>query len=494
MKKRFSRALAMLLAVVMLFTVMPVMAANNVEEGAAATFINGLPEDGTFGVIYNVDNYVFGADVADGSAPAKTANASTDGKTIPNLPNGTAIFKFIKTGSDYYLTIGGKYLTVKDLDENNKEKLVLTDEIETGAKWTFVADQGGKAGYYNIKNAEYKYNNKDVYLEVYGGAIKPWGYSKTDKNGKDQTNLYQFKFASTEPDDDGRVGDVISAGALPADGQTYVVYNYYAKAVMGQPTGADIAAPALLAAPAVLNDDWTIDYENVADGGMIFTVSVTGTGDSAVYTFESNGKFLAMPENKVVDDGDGKTHIENDETLLMIDWPEDADKQGYAQWTLKEISGGHVMYNVAARYKTSKCCIEFFNDQFSGWSYKPATPELFAMHFIPMQDKEGTGYVVNPEVVFGEADPAIGSDCPVTFKINDVSEPTAVSVQYQTLDASEAVLVTGTPEVEIVVRDGSFTVPAADLEGAALLNVTVSVTDALGKTYSGEAVSTSEWM
>ncbi len=147
MKKRFSRALAMLLAVVMLFSVMPVMAANNVEEGAAATFINGLPEDGTFGVIYNVDNYVFGADVADGSAPAKTANASTDGKTIPNLPNGTAIFKFVKTGSDYYLTIGGKYLTVKDLDENNKEKLVLTDEIETGAKWTFVADQGGKAGY-----------------------------------------------------------------------------------------------------------------------------------------------------------------------------------------------------------------------------------------------------------------------------------------------------------------------------------------------------------
>ncbi len=483
MKKRFSRALAMLLAVVMLFSVMPVMAENNVEEGTAATFVNGLPEDGTYGVIFNAEGYVMGADLADGKAPAKTATASTDGKTIPNLPNGTAVIKFIKTGSDYYMTIGGKYLTVKDLDENNKEQLVLTDEIETGSKWTFIADQAGLSGYYNIKNAEYKWNGGDVYLEQYRGSqFSPYKYNSNS------ASLYQMRFAQTGADDDGRVGEAVEAGALPVDGQTYVVYNYYAKAVMGQPTGADIAAPALLAAPAVLNDDWTIDYENVADGGMIFTVHVTGSGDSAVYTFESGGKYLAMPENKVVDDGDGKTHIENDETLLMIDWPEDADKQGYAQWTLKEITGGHVMYNVSARYKTSKCCVEFFNDQFSGWSFKSSTPELFAMHFIPMQDKDNTGYVVNPDVVFGEADPAIGSDCPVTFKINDVSEPTAVSVQYQTLDASEAVLVTGTPEVEIVVRDGSFTVPAADLDGAALLKVTVSVTDALGKTYAGEAV------
>ena len=172
MKKHFSKALALLLALVMVLSVFPVLSFAT-EEGETATLINGLPEDGAYGVIYNADGYLVGADVNGGSAPAKTATVSSDGASIPSLPNGTAVVKFVKTGSDYILQLGGQYLAL-----NDSEELILTDEIgENGyAKWTFVTDQAGAAGYYNIKNVGFQYNGGPVYLEVYKGAIKPWSY------------------------------------------------------------------------------------------------------------------------------------------------------------------------------------------------------------------------------------------------------------------------------------------------------------------------------
>ncbi len=474
MSKHKTRALALLLALVMVLSALPVTAVA-VDEGSAASFVNGLPADGSYGVLYNAEGYVMGADIADGKAPAKAATATTDGKKIQSLPNGTAIVRFIRTGSDYYMTVGGKYMTVKDLDADNKEKLVLTDAVEHGSKWTFVPDQAGKAGYYNIKNAEYRWNGTgEVYLEQYRGQqISPYSYYAKDKNGNDTTALYQFKVASTEADEDGRVGEIMEAGALPVNGGKYVIYNHNAKAVMGQPTGADVAAPALEAAAAILNGDGSIDYENVADGGMIFTVECAAEGGTTYYRFENNGKYLAMPENRTNEQG----QVENDETLLMIEEPE-ADKKGYTQWTLTEISGGYAMYNVAARYRSSKCCVEFFNDVFSGWTFKSATPELFAMNFVPMEDRDEAGYVVNPEVTIQDLVPAIGSDCAVEFEIRDVSEPTQITASYKVDDGSFQ-----TAAHSLEIRKGSFTVPAAALEGGKQLTVRVAVTDALGKRY-----------
>ena len=111
MKKHFSRALALFLALVMVFSVLPVMALA-VDEGSPASFISGLPEDGSYGVIYNANNFVMGYDLDNGKAAAKAVTLNAEGSGIAALPNGTAIVKFIKTGSDYYMTVGGKYLTV----------------------------------------------------------------------------------------------------------------------------------------------------------------------------------------------------------------------------------------------------------------------------------------------------------------------------------------------------------------------------------------------
>ncbi len=481
MKKHFSRALALLLALVMVFSTMPVLSFAT-EEGEEATLIDGMPGDQAYGVIYNAEGFVMGFDLDNGKAAAKSVTLSTDASKISSLPNGTAIIRFIKAGSDadYYLTIGGKYLTCKDLDDKNKEKLVLTDTVETGSKWTILADQAGADGYFNIKNAEYQYESKDVYLEEYTNkagvsTFSPYSYKSST------ATLFQMKFYSTSPDEDGRVGEVNEAGALPVNGGKYVVYNAEAKAVMGQPTGKDAAAPALLPAAAEVKNG-AIAYEDVADGGMIFTVTKTGEGDSAVYTFESNGKYLAMPENTVDDNG----NTGNDETLMMIEWPEEADKQGYAQWTLTEINGGYRMDNVNARYRTSKCCVEFFNEVFSGWTYKSATPELFAMNFFPMEDKDGQGYVVNPTVLIDDPAPAIGEDCNVSFTIQDVSEPTQVRAEYQftykNTILSDVLPVNPTMEG----RKGSFTIYDYFLEKAAKLTIRVIVTDALEKTYQVE--------
>ena len=469
MKKHFSRALALLLALVMVLSAMPVLSFAT-EEGEEAIAIDGLPGDQAYGVLFNADNYVMGADVG-GSAPAKSVEVTTDGRKIKSLPNGTAIIRFVKSGSDYVFQIGSKYLALNDAEE-----LVLVDELGTNgyAKWSIVPDQAGKAGYYNVKNVGFQYNGNPVYLEVYNGAIKPWSYKSTTPS------YYQFKFFSTSPDEDGRVGEVVEAGPLPTDGGKYVIYNHSGKVVMGQPTGEDAAAPALLAVPATVKNG-AIAYEDVADGGMIFTVHVSGTTANPVYSFENNGKFLAMPENTV--DENGKTN--NDETLLLIDWPTDAAKQGYAKWSLTERAGGYEMKNKAAKYGNYYCSVEFFNDVFSGWTFKADSVELFAMKFYPMEDRDGTGYVVNPTVTVDACDPAIGEDCVVSFTISDVSEPTAVVAEYFTTSRDDVNSEIKTAELSMEARKGSFTVPAADLEGTKFLSVRVSVTDALDKSYEG---------
>ena len=232
MKKHFTRALALLLALVMVISVLPVMALA-VEENTPASFISGLPADGSYGVIYNADGYVMGFDLDNGKAPAKQAALSADGSGIAALPNGTAVVKFVKTGDDYYFVIGGKYLTVKDLDASNKEKLVLTDAVETGSKWSFKVDTKD-AGYYNILNAEYKWNgSSDVYLEQYtnygNSTFSPYSYKSSTPT------LFQMKIAATEADEDGRVGEIMEAGDLPVEGDRIVIYCDAAKAVFGHP-------------------------------------------------------------------------------------------------------------------------------------------------------------------------------------------------------------------------------------------------------------------
>ena len=115
MKKHFSRAMAMLLAIVMVFSLLPVAAlAADVRPNDGAAFFNGMPGDGTYGVIYSCGegySHVMGYDINAGDAASKAVTLTDDKEAINQLPDGTAIFKFVKLDDKgtYYLTLGGCY-------------------------------------------------------------------------------------------------------------------------------------------------------------------------------------------------------------------------------------------------------------------------------------------------------------------------------------------------------------------------------------------------
>ena len=472
MKKHLSRTLALLLAVVMILSVLPA-AVFATDKGEGASLMNGLPADGSYGVIYCCgEGYsnVMGYDITGGNAAVCAVELTEDGEAIKSLPNGTAIIKFVKNSDGtYYFMLGSQYLVIKDLDSNNKEKLALCDTAEKGAKWTIKADQAGMSGAYNIMNAEYKWNGKsDVYLEQYNNQ-KYCGYSYSSG---DSAKYFQFKFFETSADEDGRVGVLQDAGALPEAGKSYVIYcaaSGMNGGVFGQQTDETAAKQDLTCAEATMKGG-ELAYNDVGDGGLIFTVSKEGN----YFIFKTGDKWLGMSEN-YKDESTGK--VVNDECLILVD-----TKNEYCKWELSAIDGGWLMKNKEAQWKGNPVYIEFFNDLFAGYSFDSSNPAIFAMQFIQMDDKYNCGYVVNPSIVFEDIAPAAGTDCTVKFTLNDLNEQVKTTASYWFDSASGA---KKTAEVTYNQKIGSFTIPSADIIGHTKLYIDVAVEDSMGLKFNG---------
>ena len=454
MTKRVSRVISAILVLAMILTMLPA-AAMATNEGESAKFLTGMPADGSYGVIYSCGegySHVMGYDIVGGDAASKAVELSEDGKSIRSLPDGTAIIKFIQnTDGSYYFMFGNKYLVLKDVDAQNKEKLVLSDTAENGAKWTIKPDQAGMDNAFNVMNAEYKWNGKyDVYLEQYNGS-KWCGYSYNANSPQH----FQFRFASTSADPDGRVGELQAAAALPVAGDTVVIHNAYANAVFGQPTAPDAPKPNLTGAAAKLKNG-TLSYDDIGDGGLIFTVAVSG----GEYTFQTGGKYLGMPDNYTNEEG--KTV--NDESLILRD-----EQSDYTKWTVSEINGGWLMKNKGAQWKGYPVYVEYFDDLFCGYSVDASRPQIFAMNFFKITDRYNKGYVVNPAVVMApDLSAAIGTDCPVKFTLNDLNDAVTTTARYW-FDGSSAGTKTAVATYEQKI--GSFTIPSADLEGHKTLTI-----------------------
>lgn len=461
MRKHFKRTLAMLLALVMILSAIPASFAT--EKGETATLIEGLPADGTYGIILSCgEGYsaAMGYDVVDGNAPAIGVTQTTDGKGIEGLPEGTAIVHF-KENSDgtYYFMLGSKYLVLKDIDSNNKEKLVISDTAEKGAKWDIIPDQAGMEGAFNIKNNEYKWNGKyDVYLEQYNN-IKFCGYSyKTDT-----PQYFQFKFYSCSEDTDGRVGVAAEAGALPVDGKTYVIYNDNGACCFGAQS-ADTTSPSIEGVPSVLNENGTLDIGN---GARIYTVHKEGD----YYTFENDGKFLRTSPNEVVD---GKNS--NAECLYM-----DVKDNDYSYWKLQEITGGYMIVNKTAKYGSNFVSIEYFSNSFSGWTFN-GSANLFAMRFFEVKDELDIGYVLNPKIDFKAENAFIGVDYEFSAILDELSKVTEMSMTYA-VDGGTAKSLTAT------AIDGytyTYKIPSAELKGKTSLTLKGEAKNEYGMTYSAE--------
>ena len=454
MRKHLSRVMAALLVLAMALTMLPAVSAA--KERFTATPIDGIPESGQTFVIYSAPaGGVFSPEASGGAVGVSAAFGSEESANL-TVQTGAGAYQAVKNADGtYYLTCGGQYLTV-----DSAEKLTFENEPKSGSsmssKWK-IADAGKDYDGFSIASAEVKYNNYEIFLEFYT-SFKAWTYNPN----KNDWSIYVFRFFSVDgtadPDNDGYIGTRPEAGELPKDGQTVVIYNDNAGAVMGPQTD-DTTAPSLTGVEATPKGSGI----EVGNGGLIFTVHTDGT----YYTFENQGKFLRTSENQ----SDGS----NAECLYF-----DTVESDYTKWTLEKTSEGYIIYNKTAKYKNSKVCIEYFSNGFSGWTYNGSL-ELFAMKFYPVQDELNIGYVLNPKVSFKAADAYQGLDYTFSVTLDDLSDITEMTVQYQTTGA--AVTLTAT---SVEGKIYTYTVPMAALSGQTSLKLTASAKNSFGMTYSGE--------
>ncbi len=430
---------------------------SQIEQPAVAP---GAIEDGSYFIhsaaAGGVMRYASGG--AAGSVPVTVENGKvtfTDGQ---GTGAGVYTIKNI-SGGKYTIQLGSKYL-----GENSKEELTLNEQKDASCEWIIEAVEGG----YTIKNASVKYYGSDTYLEYYASK----GFCMYTMKAMSDIYVFNFYDASDVVNTDGYVGTRPESGSLPTDG-TYVIYNDYAKAVIGPQGGDDTSRNMSVVAAALVDSENGVKAVDAGNGGLIFTVKTYQEDGTTYYSFANNGKYLATDEN----DGDS-----NAETLFLQD-----NLTDYCKWTLEKTEGGYVMYNKKAAYKGSRVCVEYFSGAFSGWTYKGGTNEYFAFRFYPVTDTYGTGYVVNPKVAFTtEGTANLGLDFTVEFTLDDLgtdlSATALVAFENGTAGKTCAAVLSG--------KNGTVTIPAADLAGHTALTITVQASSQQGTsetraTYQG---------
>ena len=415
----------------------PTVAPGAIENGSY--FIHSAAASG-------VMRYASGG--AAGSVPVTVENGKvtfTDGQ---GTGAGVYTIKNI-SGGKYTIQLGSKYL-----GENSKEELTLNEQKDASCEWIIEAVEGG----YTIKNASVKYYGSNTYLEYYASK----GFCMYTMKAMSDIYVFNFYDASTVANTDGYVGTRPESGSLPTDG-TYVIYNDYAKAVIGPQGGDDTSRNMSVVAAALVDSETGGKAVDAGNGGLIFTVKTYQEGDTTYYSFKNNGKYLATDEN----DGDS-----NAETLFLQE-----NLTDYCKWTLEKTEGGYVMYNKEAAYKGSRVCVEYFSGAFSGWTYKGGTNEYFAFRFYPVTDAYGTGYVVNPKVAFTTEGAAnLGLDFTVEFTLDDLgtdlSATALAAFDSETAEKTYAAALSG--------KNGTVTIPAADLAGHTALTITVQASSQQG--------------
>lgn len=250
-------------------------------------------------------------------------------------------------------------------------------------------------------------------------------------------------------------------GYTPADGDKVVIYNHSGAACMGTNDGDASDAVA-----SVLADDGTLEPGN---GAMIFDVHFDGT----YYTFENGGKFLRTSDNK----SDGT----NEELLFFSDTESD-----YTKWTLSAVDGGYVIYNKKATYYSGKVCIEFYNESFSGWTYKKDTNELFAMQFFAVEDPHELGYVLNPKIQLVAAEANMDLDYRFTAVLDDSTEIRSMTMRYA-VDGGELTTLTADA---VEGRTYTYTIPAAAFEGKSSLTLRAAAENEYGMQYAASKTVT----
>ena len=447
MRTYLKRSVAALLVLVMVLAMLPTLALAAPEQ-YEVTPITGVPAAGQAFVIYAPSGgVVAGSEASSGKTAGFKAEANEENANL-KIEAGAGVYK-LTANSDgtYYLTCGGKYYTATSTSAAS-----FTDTPGKGSKWKIEALGDG----YRIANTDWFYQSNPACLEVYNSAFSPYGFQESNASIFTM-HFYAIDEATADPDGDGYAGTKPVAQALPEDGDKVVIYNAYGGAVMG-PQSADTTAPSLNPIISSVDEGGNI---NVGNGGLIFTVHKDGEW----YTFENNGKFLRTSENA----SDGS----NAECLYF-----DTVESDYTKWRLDGVTGGYVMYNKIAKYKSSSVCIEFFGNAFSGWTYNGSV-QLFAMNFYKVEDKLGLGYVLNPKIDIAANDAFLGVDYDFSFVLDELTKVTDLTVQYSVGGEYKAVTPT-----ETKTYNYDATIPAAELAGKTALTLKIDAKNEYGMEYS----------
>lgn len=419
------------LALVMVVSLLPVsaMAASDSDP------VSGLKTGDTV-AIYNDGNGKAVSATANGS---KLAAIDVKPDAAGKLPTAdAAVFTVtLKDDGCVAFTLGGKFLTSGETGNS----LTLEDAESELAHWKIL--DGGK-GLFFVQNAKAEYKGGAQFLEFYKDAFTVYG-----KKDDADPAAYAVSFRQT--------ADTDASGSAPLSaGDQVVIYNAEAKGCFGvddSNLGASLSnIPATVAGGKA----------SPANGAYVFTVGTEGE----YFTFQSGGKYLAMP-----------TEADKEDLFLQ------SEANDGAQWKLTAVEGGFVLYSKTATYKGSPVCVEFYSGHFTGWTFKSTNARIYAMEFYPVAAdvKTANGIVNNPTILFaGDESVTKGEAYIGSFTLDDVTPADQI--------ASVTLLCNGASvTVEGKDKAYTFTVPAASTASADSLKLEASVTYKDGGTCTGSA-------
>ena len=466
MKKQLTRVLSAILVLAMALSLLPlsVFAAN--EKEYPAEKIDGMPKAGELFAIYSPEyGAMMGSDAVSGKvAGCQIATAEEVQAAKPVIKESTGAFKLEDLGNgDYYLICGSRYLTAKD-----SKTIEFTKNAENGSVWKIEPLKSSEHEGFRILSKSVKFSSKPVGIECYNSTYSLWGY---DAGKAEDANKFILSFykvdAAWDEDGDGYVGVKPDSGELPVAGKKYVIYNPQGEACVG-PEKGDEASKSLKAVPSFVNENGNLEIGNSA---LIFDVEKEGD----YYLFKNGDKYLRTSVNVYNSDTNKN---ENAEKIYFADKDQD-----YSYWTLQKATGGYIIFNKTGVYGSksnpSKVCMEFFGENFSGWTYNGNTG-LFAMQFHEVEDTYGVGFVVNPKMHIDAKDAYIGLDYKFAINLDEALDVKTVTVKVNDKEAA-------CEKDEEDPLKYNCSVPKADLEGKTELKIEGSAVNVKEVTYGDTA-------
>ena len=350
------------------------------------------------------------------------------------------------------------------------EKYTSTPLDDVNTAWNVTAAKTENCFY--IQNAV-----RGNYLEWYADKSNWSSYGSIGSNEA----LFAQQFYLVV--DDG--GSDEPSGDLPKPGDTFVIYNQNAQAVL-----------------AAENDSKSIEKAaaTVADG------KATPANGAVVFTVEQNGEYLRFKSDAygyLCANGTGNN------AFYSKDFSEEGVSTEDADWLVRTCSGGVGGYELesrTAKFSGHSQWLEYFSDSFKVYSMYSKTGDLdytiYSFFFYPVADGVNVdgGLVVQPTITFPETMlPAyVGSDYEFELEIDTIYEIDNPWIEYSVKKADGTYIpgisqLQGNTDVEVpgdfTTGKGSvhITVYDSDIAEAAKAGSTMTLTFAFKDVKGNEA-------